>query len=407
MSNTPSPPRVDLAVGGGGLTGAALALAAAEGGARVALVEAHPIEAMTAAPFDGRVTAVALGTKRFLAAIGAWAGMEAEAQPIWTIAVGEADGFAAVRYDHAEIGDEPLGWIVENRAMRRALFARIKATDAITVLAPARLDALDLDEGARRLRLADGRAVDAALLAVCEGRASATRSALGIKTTTHGYGQTAFVATFGLGRDHGGQAVERFFPDGPFAMLPLPGRRASLVWALDDKLAGEVAALDDLDFLGEVAERFGDAHGELSLVGPRFAYPLRLVRAERLTAPRAALVGDAARGIHPIAGQGWNLAARDVAALAEIVADAIEDGQDPGGAAGLKRYAAWRSFDSTALVAVTHGINGLFANDVAPVRFARNLGLGAVERLPPLKRLFMRHAMGLSGDLPRLMRPDA
>ena len=198
--------------------------------------------------------------------------------------------------------------------------------------------------------------------------------------------------------------MERFFPDGPFARLPMTGDRCSIVWALDDDLARTVLALDDRGFLGEVAERFGDDLGELALEGPRWSYPLSLVMADRYTAERLALVGDAARGIHPIAGQGWNLALRDVAALAEIVVDRLRLGLDPGDALALERYAAWRRFDSMALVGVTDGINRLFGNDILPVRLAREAGLALVERAPPVKRLFMQHAMGLVGDLPRAMR---
>ncbi|MCB1885413.1 MAG: UbiH/UbiF/VisC/COQ6 family ubiquinone biosynthesis hydroxylase [Geminicoccaceae bacterium] len=396
--------RADLAVMGGGLTGMALALAAAAGGAKVAVVEAQPLATMTAAPFDGRVTAVALGSKRLLDAIGAWDGMAAHAQPILDIEVGEADGPARVRYDHRTIGDEPLGWIVENRTIRQALIARAQAHSGIEVLAPARVVGMTLEEAGRRLDLADGRRVLAPLLAVAEGRESRTRADLGIRARRRAYGQTAFVCTLALEHDHGGLAVERFFPDGPFAMLPMTGRRSSIVWALDDRLAGDISGLDDLDFLGEVAERFGDDLGDLALEGPRFAYPLGLVEAERATAPRAALVGDALRGIHPIAGQGWNLALRDVGALAEILADRRRLGLDPGAPEALDRYENWRRFDGFALVAATDGINRLFANDLFPLKLARNFGLGLVERALPVKRRIMRGAMGLAGDLPRLMR---
>jgi 2-octaprenyl-6-methoxyphenol hydroxylase len=227
---------------------------------------------------------------------------------------------------------------------------------------------------------------------------------LGIDVEEWDYHQRAFVCTLGHDKPHEGQAVERFFPDGPFAMLPMTGNRSSIVWALEERLAEEVGRLGDAMFLAEVAERFGDALGELELVGPRFAYPLRMVMAERATEQRAALVGDALRGIHPIAGQGWNLALRDVAALVEISVDRLRLGLDPGDAMALRRYASWRRFDGLALVTITDGINRLFANDVLPLRTLRGAGLALVDRLPPVKRFFMRHAMGLVGDLPRAMR---
>ena len=214
------------------------------------------------------------------------------------------------------------------------------------------------------------------------------------------------VCTLGHSRPHAGLAIERFFPDGPLAVLPMQGRRSSLVWALADDMAKEVIGLDDARFAAEIADRLGDVFGSISVEGPRWSYPLSLVWSDSYCAERSVLVGDAARGIHPISGQGWNLAIRDVAALAEIVADRSRLGLDPGDATALERYAQWRRFDGVALIAVTDGINRLFANDIEPLAFARETGLAIVENLPVAKRFFMRHAMGVIGDLPRLMRGE-
>jgi 2-octaprenyl-6-methoxyphenol hydroxylase len=274
----------------------------------------------------------------------------------------------------------------------------------VVIRAPASIASLERDRHGVQATLTDQSRVRGALLAVCEGRFSKTRDSLGIGARRWAYHQTGLVCTLAHELPHEGRAVERFFPDGPFAMLPLPGDRSSIVWALDDSLAASVAALDDLAFTGEVQERFGDQLGRLTLEGHRWSYPLVLVWSDRYTAERAVLVGDAARGIHPIAGQGWNLAVRDIAAIAEIVVDRLRLGLDPGAPEALDRYAAWRSFDSLALVAVTDGINRLFANDILPLKLAREAGLALVDRLPPAKKFFMRHAMGLVGDLPRLMR---
>lgn len=400
--------RFDLVIQGGGLTGLALAAAVGGVGGRVLLVEERPLPATTAARFDGRVTAIARGSKQALASIGAWAGMVDAAEAIREIEVGEADSLGSVRYDAAEVGGEPLGWIVPNQRIREALLGAIAAAGpAVTIAAPASLTALERSAGGVEARLGDGRHVRGALLAVCEGRFSATRETLGIGARRWDYGQTGLVCTFAHELPHRGRAVERFFPDGPFAMLPLPGNRSSIVWALENGLATSVAGLDDLAFTAEVQERFGDSLGRLTLEGHRWSYPLILVWSHAYVAERAVLVGDAARGIHPIAGQGWNLALRDVTAIAEIVVDRLRLGLDPGSADALERYAAWRSFDSLALVAVTDGINRLFANDVLPLKLARGAGLALVERLPVAKRFFMRHAMGLVGDLPRLMRGEA
>jgi 2-octaprenyl-6-methoxyphenol hydroxylase len=400
--------RFDLIIQGGGLTGLALAAAVGGVGGRVLLVEERPLSVTTAARFDGRVTAIARGSKQALGSIGAWAGMAEAAEAILEIEVGEADSLGSVHYDAAEVGGEPLGWIVPNQAIRQGLLEAIAAAgSAVTIAAPASIETLARDAGGVEARLEDGRMVRGALLAVCEGRFSGTRETLGIGARRWDYGQTGLVCTFAHELPHRGRAVERFFPDGPFAMLPLPGNRSSIVWALESGLAKAVAALDDAAFTAEVQERFGDSLGRLALEGHRWSYPLILVWSHAYVAERAVLVGDAARGIHPIAGQGWNLALRDVTAIAEIVVDRLRLGLDPGSADALERYAAWRSFDSLALVAVTDGINRLFANDILPLKLARGAGLGLVERLPVAKRFFMRHAMGLVGDLPRLMRGEA
>ncbi|MCB1833005.1 MAG: UbiH/UbiF/VisC/COQ6 family ubiquinone biosynthesis hydroxylase [Geminicoccaceae bacterium] len=407
MATSPAPSRFDTLIVGGGLTGLTLAIAIGRLGARVAVIEAQPLEVLASAPYDGRVTAIALGSKRLLEGIGVWPGMADAAEAILDIEVGEPDSLGMVHYDHSEVGDEPLGWIVENRVTRQALIEAASALDTVHVAAPARIDVIERDTGSVEVGLTNGERLRGAFLCVCEGRQSVTRERLGIGARRWSYDQLGIVCTLAHERPHGGLAVERFFPDGPFAMLPMRGDRSSIVWALETGLARDVTALDDAAFVAEVQDRFGDGLGRLSLEGPRWSYPLQLVWADSYVADRVALVGDAARGIHPIAGQGWNLALRDVAALAEIVADRMRLGLDPGDGTALGDYAAWRRFDGLALVAVTDGINRLFANDLAPLRLARELGLAAVDHTPPARRFFMRHAMGLVGDLPRLMRGEA
>lgn len=398
------PHRVEVAIAGGGLTGLALAAALGRAGTCLGLVEQAPLASLVEPEYDGRVTAVARGSQRFLASIGAWPAIAPEAEPILEIVVGEAGSPVGVHYDHREVGSEPLGWIVPNRTLRLALQTTIADLTDLDLFTPARIVAAETGSGGLRLELADGRAIETALLAVCEGRLSPTRELLGIGDRRFDYRQLAIVCTLRHERPHRGRAVERFFPDGPFAILPMRGRRSSIVWALEAEKAAGVRALDDRAFAAEVEERFGDLLGGIEIEGPRFYFPLVLVESERITAPRVALVGDAARGIHPIAGQGWNLALRDVAALAEVVEERLRLGLDPGDASALDRYAAWRSFDGLALVSICHGIERLFSNDVEPLKLLRNLGLGLVERLPPAKRFFMRHAMGLVGELPLSMR---
>jgi 2-octaprenyl-6-methoxyphenol hydroxylase len=399
----------DLIIAGGGMTGLALACTVAGANVPVLLIEQRPLPDTTALAFDGRVTAIARGSRHLLEGIGIWPYLVEEAQPILDIEVGERHSPLTVHYDHRAVGGEPLGHIVENRVIRRALLRRLAelSTGALEVAAPERWARIGRRTDLVDIALASGQRVRARLLAAADGRGSPLRDLVGIGVTRWNYRQTGIVATVAHAKPHRGRAFERFFATGPLAMLPMLGNRSSIVWAADDRLARELIALGDQDFIGELADRFGDRYGALELAGPRWHYPLAMAQARRYTDRRLVLVGDAARTIHPIAGQGWNLALRDVAALAELVVDAKRLGLDPGGSYVLQRYERWRRFDSLALIGITDGLNRLFANDLLPLRLARELGLGAVERIPPLKRFFMRHAMGLLGDLPRLMRGEA
>jgi 2-octaprenyl-6-methoxyphenol hydroxylase len=310
-----------------------------------------------------------------------------------------------VHYDHREVGDDPLGWIVENRHIRGSMIDAIEHCPTVQIVSPASVDSIEQMSNAVRLTTDDGRGWEAALLALADGRHSTIRQTIGIDASVTDYSQSGLVATFRHEQPHRGLAVERFFPDGPFAMLPMTGDRSSIVWALDRSRAERLARLDDDEFTAEVQARFGDSLGALELEGPRWCYPLALVVADAYRKGRIALVGDCAHGIHPIAGQGWNLALRDVAVLAEITNERASLGLDIGDDMALEHYSRWRRTDGMVLVAVTDGINRLFANDMAPVRVAREFGLALVEQIGPAKRLFMLHAMGLIGDVPALMRP--
>ncbi|WGF86791.1 UbiH/UbiF/VisC/COQ6 family ubiquinone biosynthesis hydroxylase [Marinivivus vitaminiproducens] len=393
----------DAIVVGGGLIGLAAAAALGSAGLRVALLDRRAKAALADADFDGRTTAVAFASRRMLDAIDAWRHVGDAAEPIRAIEVREGFSPRSVRYGGLPSG-EPMGHIVPNGDLRRSLLAAAEACPGVTIEAPATITGIRRERDAAHVDLADGRSLSASLVVAADGKFSGTRRDAGIKTLHWRYGQTGLVCTLGHERPHGGLAVERFFPDGPCAVLPMTGNRVSIVWALDDAKASGVVRLPDESFVRVLADRVGEGLGALHLAGPRYHFPLSLVHARALTASRLALVGDAARGIHPIAGQGWNVGLRDVAALAEVVSDAVRRGRDPGGPAVLARYARWRRFDSLALVAVTDGLTRLFSNDVMPLRLARDLGLGMVERIAPLKRIFMFHAMGELGDLPPLLR---
>lgn len=397
---------------GGGLTGLALGCALGGAGMGVVVVDREAPAAQTDTAYDGRASAIAHASARVLQGIGVWPGLAHAAEPILDIRV--ADGHPArgvsqlfLHYDHRDIGDEPFGYIIENRATRLALQARAAELPRLSVLAPAVLQDLTRDAYGVSATLADGRSVRARLAVAADGRNSRVRREAGIGAAAVSYGQTAIVCTVRTARSHAGVAVELFLPGGPFAMLPMTENRCNIVWSERADLAADYLALDDAAFLDELRRRFGDWLGPIELAGPRFAYPLGLLHADRYTGRRLALVGDAAHGIHPIAGQGLNLGLRDVAALAELMVDARRLGLDLAGPSVLERYARWRRFDTMLLAAVTDGLNRLFSNDIPPLRLARDLGLAAVDRLPPAKRFLMRHAMGIVGDLPRLVRGEA
>ena len=396
----------EVLIAGGGMVGLTLGCALAGAGVEVVVIERADPAALTDAAFDGRVSAIAFGSRQALAAIGVWERLAPEAQPILEIRVSDGDSPLFLHYDHRDVGDAPLGYIVENRHIREALFAAAEGHGRLRLIAPGRVRRLARGAAAVEATLADGRRVRARLAVAADGRESRLRRDAGIAVTSWRYAQTSIVCTVAHERSHRGIAHERFLPAGPFAILPMTGNRASLVWTERADLAPEMLALDDAAFTAEMARRFGDFLGALEVAGPRWSYPLALMHAERYTDARLALVGDAAHVIHPIAGQGLNLGLRDVAALAEVLVDARRLGLDLGGGATLERYARWRRFDNTVLIAATDGLNRLFSNDIAPVRLARGLGLAAVDRLAPLKRLFMRHAMGTLGELPRLMRGE-
>ncbi|MPY70911.1 MAG: NAD(P)-binding protein [Alphaproteobacteria bacterium] len=397
----------DVAVVGGGMAGLTLGCALAGAGVRVRVLEPQPVSAQTDPGFDGRTTAIAAGSRAVLEAVGAWPAMAADAQPILDIRVSDGHSPLFLHYDHRALGDGPMGHIVENRAIRRALADRLAALDPGALVEGVRIAAAE--RGARRavLHAADGGQTSCRLVVAADGRRSAMRQEAGIRTAEWRYRQTGIVCTVEHARDHGGAAQERFLPAGPFAILPMTGRRSSIVWTERDDIAPAILALDEAGFAEELGLRFGDYLGDLRVVGPVFSYPLGLLHAETYVAARLALIGDAAHAIHPIAGQGLNIGLRDVAALAEVTVDTMRLGLDPGGAVALDRYERWRRPDNATMLAVTDGLNRLFSNDLAPLRTLRDAGLAAVNRAAPLKRLFMRHAMGLVGDLPRMIRGEA
>ncbi|WP_096787111.1 FAD-dependent monooxygenase [Rhodobacter sp. CZR27] len=399
----------DILIAGGGLNGPALALALAQTGFTVAVVDARPAPARAEAGFDGRAYALALASKRLLSVLGLWQGVAAHSQPILrivttdgTTATGPSPFFLA--FDHAEIEEGPMGFMLEDRFLYAAFLSAMEAEPRIRLISGASVEAQEVTATGVTVTLSTGVRLTGRLLVGCDGRQSGTATRAGIRRTGWGYGQTALVTAIDHERPHGGTAWQYFLPSGPLAILPLPGNRSSIVWSESDANAAAIQALPDADYLDALRPRFGDFLGGIALAGKRFTYPLSLSLAHSFVAPRVALVGDAAHGVHPIAGQGLNLGLRDVAALAEVLTLARRRGEDIGSPLVLQRYQQWRRFDSTLLAMGMDTVNRLFSNDNPVLRAGRDLGIGIVNALPGLRRGFIRQAAGLSGDLPKLLQ---
>lgn len=399
----------DILIAGGGLNGPALALALAQGGLSVAVIDARPAPARAEAGFDGRAYALAIASKRLLQVTGVWPAVADKAQPILQIKA--SDGVAGqgpspffLTFDAAEIEEGPMGFMVEDRHLYAAFLAAMQADPKITLLSGEVVTDQQVDATGVTVTLASGRSLRGRVLVGCDGRGSGVATRAGIRRQGWGYGQTALVTAIRHEKDHQGIAHQFFMPEGPLAILPLAGgHHSSIVWSESEANAQAIQSLDDEGYLAALRPRFGDFLGAIALAGARFTYPLSLSLAERFVMPRLALVGDAAHGVHPIAGQGLNLGLRDVGALAQVLVEAARRGEDIGAIDVLERYQVWRRFDATALALGMDTVNRLFSNDNAILRLGRDLGMGLVNRLPALRRGFIRQAAGLTGELPRLL----
>lgn len=401
----------DVLIVGGSLNGAALALSLAGAGVPVTVLDSLPLDTQTDSRFDGRSYALALASVRLLHSLGLWSDLAGTAQPILGVRVsdgraGEGAGPGVLAMDHGELEEGPMGHMVEDRHLRPCLLRALASTPNVTHRPGVQVTAQEVAGGRVSVTLDDGATLSGRVLVGADGRRGPTAGRAGIARRVTDYGQTALVCAVSHDLPHNGLAHQFFMPAGPLAILPLKENRSSIVWSETASQAAAVQALDDAGYLDVLRPRFGDFLGNIALDGDRYTYPLNLTLAERLTATRLALVGDAARGVHPIAGQGLNAGLRDVAALAEVLVDARRRGEDIGRSDVLDRYARWRRFDNTALALATDGFNRLFSNDNLILRLGREAGLGLVNALPGLRRAFMREAAGLTGDLPRLLRGE-
>lgn len=412
----------DVAIVGGGLAGSLAALALSNRGFSCALIDAADPAAMRGGAFDGRTSALSYASARVYKRLGLWDAIKLykgapDAEPIRDILV--TDGRASspfgkggasplfLHFDSRELGeDQPLGYIIENRRLREVMFDAIGADDNITQFAPARRASTRFDKGAGIVHLEDGREVISSLIIAADGRSSALRAEAKIKTNHWGCGQAGIVTTVEHERPHNGVAQEFFLPSGPFAILPMTQNRSSLVWTEREKAAPAYMALNDEEFLKAIEQRFGSYLGELSLAGPRWSYPFAFTLAQSYVAPRLALIGDAAHAVHPIAGQGFNLGVKDIAALADVLRDGRDVGLDIGALTVLQDYQRWRRFDSMSLALGMDFLNRLFSNDFGPLRLARDIGMSAVGKISPMRNFFMREAGADVGSLPSLMTAE-
>jgi 2-octaprenyl-6-methoxyphenol hydroxylase len=398
MDSDSASERHDIAIIGGGMAGTTLAIGLARLGLRVAVIDRDKPQALSDAAFDGRASAIALGSQELFDRLGLWADLEPDAGPILDIRVSDGPSRLFLHYDHRAVGDKPFGWIVENHRLRGRIWEAALAESGVTALTGRTVASVATSVTEATVTLTDGTIVSSALVLGCDGRASLARKAAGISALSDSYEQTALVFAVRHDEPHRGVAHERFLPGGPFAVLPLADpHRSSIVWTEKNELADRLMGLSDASLAAEMLARFGDCLGRIIPEGKRWRWPLAVHLAERFTGQRLALVGDAAHGIHPIAGQGLNLGLRDVAALIDLMAEAMRIGRDIGDPGILAAYESARRADVTAMVAATDGLNRLFSNGSPLLRSARSLGLAAVERMPGLKGLFMRQAMGIRG----------
>jgi 2-octaprenyl-6-methoxyphenol hydroxylase len=410
-----TPGRTDILIAGGGFIGLTLALAVArtfEGALTVTVADPGLLTTLDLGPPDPRASAIAGGSRRLFEAIGVWEAIAPFAQTVTGIDLTDSSLDAGVRpillgYDTTLEDGSPGMTIVENARLRAALVTAAASEPSIRLRPRTTVASMRAERAIAVATLSDGSQVKARFIVAAEGRASRLRDEAGVRCVGWTYDQVGIVTTITTQEEHQGRAVQHFLPAGPFAILPLPGRRACVTWSETAAEAGRLMAADDATFEAEVDRRVGGRLGRVTIDGPRRSWPLSLYLARRLVADRLVLIGDTVRSVHPIAGQGLNLGVRDVAALIDVIAEAARTGQDIGTAPVLEAYERWRRADGVMSAAAFDALNRLFSNDSAVLRTIRDAGLGMVDRLPALKALLVGEASGTTGTVPTLMRREA
>ena len=394
----------DCIVIGGGLSGLTATLALSKIGLSVAIVDKASLEMVKKNEGDQRTTAVSASGKKVFEALDVWDSLKKGAEPILDIVVSEKGKKGHLSFDHQTVGTEPMGHILDNIELKNSLISSIRSQKNIQLFPFKSLNNFFPETGAVTIDLNDGSSYEAALLVAADGRNSDGRRIAKIKSTNIDYNQSSIVFTVGHEKPHRGTAYEQFTTGGPIASLPMRGNKSSMVWSEDTEVVESLMQLDDKDFAAAASYRLNDCLGKMTIIGQRKVFPLKLNYADTIIANRFAMVGDAAHGLHPIAGQGFNLGLRDIANLTEEISNARRLGLDIGSFETLRSYQAARRFDNFSLVAATDGLNRLFTDNNKIVRFIRGSGLDAINTMNPIKNLFMRLAMGEVGSLPHLLK---
>jgi len=396
----------DMVIVGGGMVGAALACAMAPSGISIAVIDTRPPPVIADDEFDLRVSAITRASRNILSALGAWSIIENKRLTAFReMRVWDSRGSGHIHFDSAHIGEDTLGWIIENSIIQNALLDRLQNFENVQMICPNRVSGFRNENDHVRVELEKGEAITARLLIGADGADSMIRKMAHIETKGWAYDQQALVCSVCTSGHHNETARQVFLPTGPLAFLPMPGNYSSIVWSLSGERVKELTSLDDEAFLKELQTAFGYSLGTMESVGPRAIFPLRLSHTLNYVQPRLALIGDAAHAIHPLAGQGVNLGFADAASLAEILLEAIEHRRDIGAMQVLRKYERWRKGDNLIMMASMDGFKRLFGSSSAPVSWLRNFGLTLTNNLNPVKNLIMRRAMGMEGDLARLARP--